>query len=144
MVAKSPHPKQWSVHLQANRYCLPPRRLQRLRRGGRSERRPQLPSTRFLVRDGPPTTHHVEGTPSRTARRRVFPTLAQRPAHSPTRRQHLRSRDAHQTNHTVTRHDVRAAPPMVATRHQRHYTAYTSLLLTPPSRPLWLILFNPS
>jgi hypothetical protein len=62
VVAHSAQPKQRAVYLQANLDRLSPRRLQRLRVGSRLERRPQLPSARFLERYRPATTHHMEGT----------------------------------------------------------------------------------
>jgi hypothetical protein len=120
MVAQSPHLEQRAVHLQARRDRLPLRRLQRLRVGGRHERRLQLHGPRFLERCRPKTIHHVEGTLGSATRRRAVSTPAKRTAHPPPRGQHRRGRDAHQAHHPVTRYDDRKTQIVVPTRHQRH------------------------
>jgi hypothetical protein len=69
VVAHGTHPTQRSVHLQAHPDRLPPRRLQRLRMGGRSERKVQLPST--WVWNATNRLHHITWKELRAVRHAV-------------------------------------------------------------------------
>jgi hypothetical protein len=88
--------------------------------GRRAERRPQLASPRFRERTGPTATHHLDGTPISSTRHRIVSPPTQGTPRPPTRGQHRRGRYPHQANHTVTRYDDRAAPPVVSARLQRY------------------------